>query len=193
MTYQSPQTRPTPKTTIRGHSLAHIPTGILQRPAVSCSTHPLHFMSQPTCSPRHRLHPITFGCLTIMWSRLGPFLFHTFRPMTATPSNYALCGFFVRRTPRACHGACDHLRPRQAPRQSRGLLGGSNARTRLLRSKRRSGHRKRLDNRRHFSGEFGHARRLLRYSNGFFRILRHASALHSTSLASELQSERSNG
>ena len=25
--------------------------------------------------------------------------------------NYALCGFSVRRTPRACHGACDHLRP----------------------------------------------------------------------------------
>ena len=24
---------------------------------------------------------------------------------------YALCGFCVRRTPRACHGACDHLRP----------------------------------------------------------------------------------
>ena len=24
---------------------------------------------------------------------------------------HALCGFFVRRTPRACHGACAHLRP----------------------------------------------------------------------------------
>ena len=30
--------------------------------------------------------------------------------MTATPNN-ALCGFSVRRTPRACHGACDRLRP----------------------------------------------------------------------------------
>ena len=29
---------------------------------------------------------------------------------TATPS-HALCGFSVRRTPRACHGACAHLRP----------------------------------------------------------------------------------
>ena len=28
-----------------------------------------------------------------------------------TSSNHALCGFSVRRTPRACHGACDHLRP----------------------------------------------------------------------------------
>ena len=25
--------------------------------------------------------------------------------------SHALCGFSVRRTPRACHGACDHLRP----------------------------------------------------------------------------------
>ena len=39
--------------------------------------------------------------------------------------------FFVRRTPRACHGACDRLRPRQAPRQSRGLLGVSLAPTAL--------------------------------------------------------------
>ena len=27
------------------------------------------------------------------------------------PMPNALCGFSVRRTPRACHGACDHLRP----------------------------------------------------------------------------------
>ena len=31
--------------------------------------------------------------------------------MRATPSNYALRGFSVRRTPRACHGACNRLRP----------------------------------------------------------------------------------
>ena len=37
----------------------------------------------------------------------------------------------VRRTPRACHGACNRLRPRQAPRQSRGLLGVSHAPTAL--------------------------------------------------------------
>ena len=30
--------------------------------------------------------------------------------MTATP-NHALRRFSVRRTPRACHGGCDHLRP----------------------------------------------------------------------------------
>ena len=101
--------------------------------------------------------------------------------------------FFARRTPRACHGACDHLRPPQAPRQSRGLLAFFDARTRLLRSKRRSGHRMRLDNRKNFGREFGHARRLLRHSDGSIRILLRESALHSTSLASELQSERSNG
>ena len=28
-----------------------------------------------------------------------------------TRNSYALCGFSVRRTPRACHGACDRLRP----------------------------------------------------------------------------------
>ena len=28
-----------------------------------------------------------------------------------TPNSCALCGFSVRRTPRACHAACDHLRP----------------------------------------------------------------------------------
>ena len=28
-----------------------------------------------------------------------------------TPNSYPLCGFCVRRTPRACHGACDRLRP----------------------------------------------------------------------------------
>ena len=58
---------------------------------------------------------------------------------------------------------------------------------RSLRSKRRSGHRKLLDNRRNFSGEFSHARRLTRQSDGFIRTLLHESALHSTSLASEFQ------
>ena len=29
----------------------------------------------------------------------------------AMPNHSALREFFVRRTPRACHGACDHLRP----------------------------------------------------------------------------------
>ena len=38
----------------------------------------------------------------------------------------------------------------------------------------------RLDNRKHFGGESSHARRLLRSSNGSFRILLHASAFHST-------------
>ena len=94
--------------------------------------------------------------------------------------------------PRAAHTArlSRSLRPpspRQASRQSRGLLALLDARTRHLRSKRRGGHRKRLDNRKHFCGEFSHARRLLRHSNGSFRILRHESALHSTSLASEFQ------
>ena len=100
--------------------------------------------------------------------------------------------FFVRRTPRACHGGCDHLRPRQPPRQSRGLLGLLDARTRPLRSK-RNGPRKPLDNRKRFSGEFGHAGRLTRHSDGSIRILLRESALPSTSLASELQSERING
>ena len=30
---------------------------------------------------------------------------------TTTPNPCARCGFSVRRTPRACHGACDRLRP----------------------------------------------------------------------------------
>ena len=100
--------------------------------------------------------------------------------------------FCVRRTPRACHGACCRLRPRQAPRQSRGLLALLDARTRPLRSKRNS-HRKSLDSRKRFSGEFAHAGRLTRHSDGFIRIPLRESASHSTSLASELQSERSNG
>ena len=111
----------------------------------------------------------------------------------ALPNPYALRRFSVRRTPRACRGACDRLRPRQAPRQSRGLLALFDARTRPLRSKRGSGQRMRLDNPRSFCGEFSHARRLLRYAGGFFRILRHDSPLHSTSPASELQSQRNNG
>ena len=85
------------------------------------------------------------------------------RSLGAIPHTYGLTSerlSFVRRTPRACHGACDRLRPRQAPRQSRGLLGVSDARTRHLRSKRSSGHRKRLDNRKHFGREFSHASRL---------------------------------
>ena len=115
------------------------------------------------------------------------------RSLGAIPHTYGLTSerlSFVRRTPRACHGACDHLRPRQAPRQSRGLLAFFDARTRLLRSKRRSGHRMRLDNRKSFSEEFCHARRLLRHSDGSFRNFRHESALLSTTFASELEQER---
>ena len=61
---------------------------------------------------------------------------------------------------------------------------------RSLRSKRRSGHRMRLDNRKSFSEEFCHARRLLRHSDGSFRNFRHESALLSTTFASELEQER---
>ena len=85
---------------------------------------------------------------------------------------FALCRFSVRRTPRACHAVC---------------LRSTTLEPRHLRSKRRSGHRRHLDNRRHFCGEFGHARRLLRHSSGSIRILLRASPLHSTSLASEFQ------
>ena len=56
------------------------------------------------------------------------------RSLGAIPHTYGLTSerlSFVRRTPRACHGACDRLRPRQAPRQSRGLLGVSLAPTAL--------------------------------------------------------------
>ena len=77
--------------------------------------------------------------------------------------------------------------PRQAPRQSRGLLALLDARTRTLRSKRRSGHRKSLNNRKHFGGKFIYARQPTRQPNGSIWILRHESALHSTSLASEFQ------
>ena len=129
-------------------------------------------------------------------------------PPMATADSFARAGFplqppddetpFVMWIPRPAHTTrlSRSLRPpspRQAPRQSRGLLGLHDARTRHLRSKRRSGHRKRLDNRKSFSAEFRHARRFLRDADSFIRILRHESALHSTSLASELESKRSNG
>ena len=79
--------------------------------------------------------------------------------MNAQPTspNHALSGFSVRRTSRACHGACEPPSPRQAPRQSRGLLALLDARTRFLRSKRRSGQRKRLDIRTDYESVFRHA------------------------------------
>ena len=44
---------------------------------------------------------------------LGGYLPELFSHACPEPNvaNHALCGFSVRRTPRACHGACDHLRP----------------------------------------------------------------------------------
>ena len=151
------------------------------------------------CSPdTNEFRPADGGRSFVSFRRLARVLrlpprLAAFQPGSVSASSLTVSSvrfFFGRRTPRACHGACDHLRPRQAPRQSRGLLGLLDARTRNLRSKRRSGHRKRLDNRKTFSGEFGHAKRLLRHSDSFLRILRHESALLSASFASELQQER---
>ena len=96
---------------------------------------------------------------------------------------------YVRRTPRAYHGACDRLRPGRL-RASHAVCLVFPRSHRSLRSKRSSGHRRRLDNRKRFSGEFCHARRLTRHLDNFIRISRHESALHSTSRASELEQER---
>ena len=85
----------------------------------------------------------------------------TFSNPTSNAPTHALRRFFVRRTPRACHGGCEPPSPTQPPRQSRGLLALLDARTRHRRSKTRSGHRMPLDNQKSFGGEFSHARRLL--------------------------------
>ena len=56
--------------------------------------------------------------------------------------------------------------PRQAPRQSRGLLALPDARTCSLRSKKSSGHRKSLDSRTDYGSAFSHERRLPCYRVG---------------------------
>ena len=69
---------------------------------------------------QHRISPCLIivarrcQCRSASWAILSfPQLIPADRPLDMTPltANYASRRFSVRRTPRACHGGCDHLRP----------------------------------------------------------------------------------
>ena len=111
--------------------------------------------------------------------------------MTATP-NRSLRGFSVRRTPRACHGGCDRLRPGSL-RASHAVCLASRTLGPVICARKEDADIESLST----TGKIL-AESLVMQGDRLFdsdgsRILLHESALHSTSLASELQSERSNG
>ena len=110
-------------------------------------------------------------------------------PAAKTPS--PLSGFSVRRTPRACHGACDRLRPGSL-RASHAVCLAARTLEPVICARKEGADIECVSTTKSIFAESLVMQRDLSDSCESNRILRHESALHSTSLASELQSERIN-
>ena len=105
--------------------------------------------------------------------------------MTAKP-NYALHNFFVRRRPRACHGACNRLRPGRL-RASHAVCLASRTLEPVFCARKEGTDIESASTTESIFAESLVMQRDLSDSDDSNRILRHESPLHSTSLASEFQ------
>ena len=94
--------------------------------------------------------------------------------------------FFVRRTPRACHGGCNHLRPGSL-RASHAVCLASPTSEPVVCARKEGADIECVSTTGSISAESLVMQRDLSDSGDSNRILRHESAFHSTSLASEFQ------
>ena len=95
-------------------------------------------------------------------------------------------GFCVRRTPRACHGGCDRLRPGSL-RASHAVCLAARTLEPVFCARKEGADIESASTTASIFEESLVMQRDLSDSRSFIRILRHEPALHSTSLASEFQ------
>ncbi len=102
------------------------------------------------------------------------------------PLSHASRQLSVRRTPRACHGGCNHLRP-DSLRASHAVCLAARTLEPVFCARKEEADIECVSTTESILGESLVMQRPLSDSDGSNRILRHESALHSASLASELQ------
>ena len=140
-----------------------------------------------TRTPRPSHESYSLSVFSFFTASFGPgFTPSTMNSKRAEMRNNSQRGFSVRRTPRACHGACDRLRPGRL-RASHAVCLASRTLEPAICARKEEADIESVSTTERILEEGLVMQRDFSDSGSSNRILRHEPPLHSTSLASELQ------